>query len=462
MFPDEGEFRREIYPKQLEFFRAGRDHREVAFIAGNRCGKSEAGAYQTALHLTGRYPEWWEGRRFAHPVNVWVVSDTNQTTRDILQTKLLGRLLAGIPEAAGPSLGLGTGMLPHNAIQHIRPKSALAGAIDFAHIRHVSGGLSTLTFKSYEQGREAFQGTAQDVIVCDEEPPKEVYLEALMRTMATGTFAGGLMLLLFTPLNGWSEVVEMFLNPAQRPEADHYCVRAGWDDVPHLSPAEKASMLAAFPAYQRDARSKGIPQLGAGAVYPFAESEIAVDPFEIPAHWPRLYGMDVGWNRTAALWLAQDPESRKLYAYADHYFAHSEPSENARAIRALGEWIPGVIDPAARSRSQADGTQLIVKYRELGLRLAPAKNAVDAGLLTVWELLQGNRLKIFKSLADFWQEFRLYHRDERGRVVKGKDHLMDCLRYAVMSRDRMQVAPVKTKTMPPERKPINSERDWMV
>jgi phage terminase large subunit-like protein len=459
MFPDEGEFRRELYPKQLEFFRAGRDHREVAFIAGNRCGKSEAGAYQTALHLTGRYPEWWEGRRFAHPVNVWVVSDTNQTTRDILQTKLLGRLLPGLREAPGPGRGLGTGMLPCNAIQHTRPKSALPGAIDFAHIRHVSGGLSTLTFKSYEQGREAFQGTAQDLIVCDEEPPKDVYLESLMRTMATGTFAGGLMLLLFTPMNGWSDVVEMFFNREERQKADRYCLRAGWDDVPHLSWAEKTSMLAAYPEYQRDARSKGIPQLGSGAIYPLAESETAVDPFQIPAHWPRSYAMDVGWNRTAALWLAQDPESRKLYVYAEHYFAHSEPSENARAIRALGEWIPGVIDPAARSRSQADGTQLIAKYRELGLHVRPAKNAVDAGLLTVWDLLKSNRLKIFKSLANFWQEFRLYRRDDRGRVVKGNDHLMDCLRYAVMSRDHMKTAPAKNLTL--DRKPITSERGWM-
>src|ERR1017187_7294555 len=91
VFPDAGPFRRELYPKQLEFFLAGRDHREVAFIAGNRCGKSEAGAYQTTLHLTGRYPDWWVGRRFYKPVNAWVPSDTNQTTRDILQAKLLGR-----------------------------------------------------------------------------------------------------------------------------------------------------------------------------------------------------------------------------------------------------------------------------------------------------------------------------------------------------------------------------------
>jgi phage terminase large subunit-like protein len=118
-----------------------------------------------------------------------------------------------------------------------------------------------LTFKSYEQGREAFQGTEQDLVVCDEEPPLAVYLEALTRTMATGTFPGGMILLLFTPLKGWSEVVERFLNPEECAAANRYCVQAGWDHVPHLSTAEKESMLAAYPPYQRDPRSKGIPQL---------------------------------------------------------------------------------------------------------------------------------------------------------------------------------------------------------
>ena len=284
------------------------------------------------------------------------------------------------------------------------------------------------------------------MIVFDEEPPLSVYLEALTRTMATGSFPGGMMLLVFTPLNGWSEVVESFLNPVECAAANRYCVQAGWDHVPHLTPTEKESMLAAYPPYQRDPRSKGIPQLGSGAIYPVAESEISVDPFQIPPHWPRVYGMDVGWNRTAALWLAQDPESRTYYAYAEHSYAHAEPSENARAIRGRGEWIPGVIDPAAGGRSQVDGTQLIEQYRELGLHLQPAINAVEAGLSTVWELLVGNQLKIFKTLASFWEEFRLYRRDEKGRVLKKDDHLMDCLRYAIMSgRDSMRAEPPKKK-----------------
>jgi hypothetical protein len=186
MFPDEGDYRRELYPKQLEFFGAGRHHREVAFIAGNRCGKSEAGAYQTALHLTGLYPDWWEGRRFEKPVNVWVASDTNQTTRDILQAKLLGGIVPGPKGSPHQATGLGTGMIPADTVVHTQPKSSVPGAIETAYIRHISRGCSRLTFKSYQQGREAFQGTEQDLIVCDEEPPMQVYAEALTRPWRPG------------------------------------------------------------------------------------------------------------------------------------------------------------------------------------------------------------------------------------------------------------------------------------
>ena len=104
--------------------------------------------------------------------------------------------------------------------------------------------------------------------------------------------------------------------------------------------------------------------------------------------------------------------------------------------------------------------QLIAQYRDLGLELTPADNTVEAGLSTVRELLVNNQLKIFKNLACFWREFRLYRRDERGRVVKENDHLMDCLRYGVMSgREKMKTKPVKAAPVAESRK--YSDRGWM-
>lgn len=210
-------------------------------------------------------------------------------------------------------------------------------------------------------------------------------------------------------------------------------VMASWDDVPHLSPQQKEELWASIPPYQRDARSKGIPQLGSGAIYPIEESSFLVDPFDIPAFWPRSYGMDVGWNKTAAIWGAQDREADILYLYAEHYRGMSEPSIHAAAIRARGDWMNGVIDPASRGRGQKDGEQLLQNYNDLGLHLSPANNGVESGIFDVYQRLSVGKIKVLKTCQNWLQEFRLYRRDDKGHVVKSGDHLMDATRYLVAS-----------------------------
>lgn len=215
-----------------------------------------------------------------------------------------------------------------------------------------------------------------------------------------------------------------------------YLVQAGWQDVPHLDEKVKADLLASTPPHLRDARTKGIPSLGAGAIYPIELSEILVTPFQLPDFWPRLYAMDVGWKRTAALWGAWDRSTDVIYAYTEHYRGQAEPSIHASAIRARGDWMPGVIDPAARGRSQSDGEQLIVAYTDLGLKVVPVSaehRGVESGIYEVWERLSTGRLKIFATLMNTQAEYRLYRRDEKGRIVKEFDHLMDTLRYLVVS-----------------------------
>ncbi len=225
---------------------------------------------------------------------------------------------------------------------------------------------------------------------------------------------------------------------------------ATWDDVPHLSKEAKAELLREIPPYQRDARTRGVPQLGAGAIYPLPETDLAVNDFEIPAYWPRAYGMDVGWNKTAAVWGARDNEAGVIYLYSEHYRGQAEPIIHADAIKSRGEWIPGVIDPAADGRSQIDGRRLLEIYRGLGLDVEKAVNAVESGIHTVWGLMSSGKLKVFKSLSNWWTEFRTFQRDKDGRIVdEHKYHLMACTRYFVMSgRDRM-----KTKTVVEPEKP---------
>lgn len=208
---------------------------------------------------------------------------------------------------------------------------------------------------------------------------------------------------------------------------------AGWDDVPHLDDKTKTELYGSIPPYQRDARSKGIPQLGSGAIYPVPESEILCDPFELPKWWPRCYAMDVGWNKTAALWGAWNRDSNVVYLYAEHYRGQAEPAIHAAGIKAKGDWISGVIDPAARGRAQKDGVMLMDQYIDLGLHISPAINTVEAGIYAVWERLSTGRLLVFRSLQNWLGEFRVYRRDENGKIVKQNDHLMDCMRYLIIS-----------------------------
>ncbi|UYN96593.1 MAG: hypothetical protein KIT25_06575 [Enhydrobacter sp.] len=208
---------------------------------------------------------------------------------------------------------------------------------------------------------------------------------------------------------------------------------ATWDDALHLSPKEREVLWAEVPPHQRDARARGVPQLGSGAIYPIAENDIVVEPFELPRWWPRAYGLDVGWNRTAAVWGAHDRDSDCLYLYSEHSRGHAEPAAHAAAVRSRGAWMTGAIDPASRGRNQSDGLQLLQRYVELGLSLVPAANGVDAGLLAVWDRLATGRLKVFASLRHWLDEFRLYRRDEKGTVVKVDDHLMDATRYLVVT-----------------------------
>lgn len=210
-------------------------------------------------------------------------------------------------------------------------------------------------------------------------------------------------------------------------------ITATWDDAPHLSEEEKTSMYEALPPHQRDSRSKGVPSLGAGVIYPVAESEITIEPFELPDWYEFSCGFDVGWNWTAASWTARDPNTRITYLYDCYKAGQREPSVHASAVRARGPWIPVAIDPAARGRGQRDGQQLHQDYLDLGLDLVKADNSVEAGLYKVWQMLSAGRLKVFKTCRPWFEEYRLYRRNEKGQIVKENDHLMDATRYNILT-----------------------------
>jgi phage terminase large subunit-like protein len=203
LYPDDGPFRRELYAKHLEFFRLGAEHRERGVMGGNRVGKTRSlGGYELALHLTGEYPEWWEGRRFETAIDAWAAGDTGQTTRDIIQDALLG-----------PAGDWGSGLIPQERIDTITRKAGgVPDAVEGIRVHHASGGVSRVGLKSYDQGRRSFQGTFKHVVWLDEEPPWLVYAECKLRTTATdASSSGGVMMTTFTPLLGMSDVARYFL-----------------------------------------------------------------------------------------------------------------------------------------------------------------------------------------------------------------------------------------------------------
>ena len=207
-----------------------------------------------------------------------------------------------------------------------------------------------------------------------------------------------------------------------------HLTQATWDDCPHLAQDEKEAMFAALPPHQRDARSKGIPALGSGAIYPVPESEIIIEPFKLEPWYHYCCGMDVGWNWTAAVWIARNPDTGVCYLYDVYKAGQHEPAIHANAIRARGDY-PVAIDPAARGRGQKDGSQLYEDYFDLGLDLVKADNSRESGIYQVWQMLSTGRLKVFSTCIAWLQEYRLYRRDEKGQIVKENDHLMDSTRY---------------------------------
>jgi phage terminase large subunit-like protein len=308
------------YPKQMVFHGAGASVRERLLRAGNQNGKTWAGGFEAAMHLTGRYPDWWVGRRFDKPIIMWAAGVTGETTRDNPQRVLIGNVGE-----------LGTGTIPTKDIISTAAAHGVSDLLDYVKVRHVSGGQSTVRFKYYEQGRRKWQGPPLDVLWLDEEPPQEIYDEGLARTIATG----GFLYLTFTPLLGMSEVVRRFLTERS---SDRHDTNMTIDDAEHIPAEERARIIASFPAHEREARARGTPILGSGRIFPISEDLLKCEPREFPDHWPRIGGMDFGWTHAfAACEVVWDREGDTIYVNRTHRMSEATPVVHAAALRPWGK-----------------------------------------------------------------------------------------------------------------------------
>lgn len=338
------------------------------------------------------------------------------------------RILVGEPK---DRTQWGTGLIPGDALIDTASRMGVADALDSVVVQHVSGGNSTLGFKSYDQGREKWQGETLDGVWFDEEPPADIYTEGLTRTNATG----GIAFLTFTPLLGMSEVVRRFLMEESPDRSDTNMVI---DDAEHISPVERARIIASYPAHEREARARGIPILGSGRIFPVAEDAIAIDPMPIPSHWPQIGGLDFGWTHpTAAVRLAWDRDADIVYVTNAYRVKEATPLIHAGALKPWGKWLPWAW-PHDGNNDTAAGENLSKQYGDHGMLMLPERaqfldgsTSVEAGLMEMLDRMQTGRLRVFKHLSDWFEEFRLYHRSD-GKVVKEYDDLLCATRYALM------------------------------
>ncbi len=423
------------YPKQKQFHDASRAASERLLRAGNQQGKTHAGAMEMAMHLTGRYPDWWQGRRFGHAVDAWAACDTGETTRDNPQRALLG------------SIGhWGTGAIPADAIGEVKRGRGVADLVDTVMVRHVSGAFSHLGFKRYDQGRESWQGTAKHVIWCDEEPPADIYGEALARLVATR----GIIYTTFTPLKGMSDIVERLMRGGDG-IAD---VNMTIEDAEHIAPEERARIIDKFPEHERDARARGIPILGSGRVLPVAESELRVDPFEVPPYWALIAAMDFGWDHPfAAVKLAWDRDADCVYITNAYRVREQTPVVHAAALRPWGRDLKWAWPHDGLQHDKGSGDTLAAQYRAQGLNMLRTHAThndggygLEAGIMAMLDRMKTGRLKVFSHLSDWFEEFRLYHRKD-GLIVKERDDLLSATRIALMML-RVAASPSDIATAP--------------
>jgi phage terminase large subunit-like protein len=404
---------------------------QVGLIAANRVGKTETATYIDALHAIGDYPEGWTGHRFDHAPLLWVLGYSGEKCRDLLQTPLIGLRMGDNWEG---------GLIPSELIIKTEAMSGTPNAVRTVWVRHSSGEIAKIQFWSYSQGQHALMGDSVDWFHIDEEPKDPtIYPQVLTRTATGNKGKGGRGILTFTPENGKTELVSQFMDT---PALGQVYINVGWDDAPHLTQRVKEELLASYPAYQRDMRTKGIPMLGHGRIFDFSEERIACDPFPIPDSWKVINGVDFGWDHPQAhIQLAIDVENETYYVTRAWKAEQAKASDAWDCVRLWSEGVPTAWPHDGLQHEKGGGEELRKQYSDKGFQMLwqhatwpNGGNAVEPGIFELNTLMLNGKFKVFRGLRDWFEEFNFYHRDEKGKIVKIKDDLISATRYAYMMR----------------------------
>lgn len=448
------------YAKQSEFFALGATKRQRMFNAGNRLGKSDSGAVETVFHATGEYPDWWVGRRFTRPVKIWACGMSADATMKISQGKLCG----------DPTISnsLGTGLIPKDKIANTTLGRGVTGAYASIEVKHISGGTSSISFKSYEQGWMKFQGDAIDFIWMDEEPEDyKIYTECYTRLLDTG----GCMIITYTPLKGETELfnsfhdmkddnkgfVNMTGDDVLAEKNNHFIAIAAAEGYPSTQAGARQwyeKEVMSWPVHERETRRAGRPTHGSGAVFDFLKEQIACAPIiDPPGHWRMGWGTDFGGMGSTtgnyshpfgAVLGFYDPLTDVIYAAHALRLQNQTPLAHAFAMKCICAGAPVFWPHDGNRQAARDNPETTAGlYKTQGLRMwhtwATFKHggyATETGILEMHQRFATGRLKICDHLLEVWEEYRNYHRDENGEIVRNKDDLMSALRILVMMLPR--------------------------
>jgi phage terminase large subunit-like protein len=402
---------------------------ERMLSAGNQQGKSQAGAAEMAYHLTGEYPDDWLGRRWDRPIKAWACGESALVVRDVQQSKLCGE--PGLDEA------FGSGLIPKAAFVG-KPSMArgITDAYDTIHVRHKSGGISVLKFKSYEQGRAKFQGAPIDLIWADEEPPMDVYTEMLARLTATN----GSIYTTFTPMNGVTELWQRFDEDHKDRKRTAMTIR----DALHIDTPEKlAKVLERYPVYEHAARINGQPMMGEGRVFITPEETIMEPTMTyIPPAWTKLFSIDFGiavdhaFGCTLQAW---DRDNDVIHILEAWKIVGQTPVQHAVRMKQIGVMVP-VAWPQDGTAREKSGEVVSKLYKNQGLKMLDEHATfeqggygTEAGVLEMDERMKTGRLKVAAHLSDWLEQYRFYHR-KNGLIVKKNDDIMSATRIGVMAK----------------------------
>ena len=415
------------YPKQQKFHAASASFREILLMAGNQIGKTYCAAAEVAIHATGRYPDWWVGRRFRKAPVIWCAGVTGEVVRDTIQRLLMG-------DVANP----GTGLLPVGDVVDTLPSRGVADLLDTILVKHVSGMQTRIRLKYYEQGREKFQADTVDLVWLDEEPDDKIYMEALTRTNATG----GYLIMTFTPLKGMSKVVKRFVRESS---PDRHVVNMTIEDALHITKENRQKIINSYAKHEQEARIYGKPLLGSGLIFPVMRADITCDPFDmsvVPFYWLEIAGIDFAGSGedghpTAAVKTLYNPQDDILYVTNTYRRKGGTPLVHGAALKPWGNVLFAWPHDGLQ-HDKGSGVPLKDLYAGQGLRMRSdnarfedGSNGVEAGLAMMLQRMETGKLKIFSNLTELFEEIDSYYRLD-GKIVKEDEDIICALRYALM------------------------------